>query len=104
MNLLTDVEKSNVIFKAINSYKPGENDLFIIIAVLVIEKIQQKHMQLNNFSPDDIYDEIEDCFSFFNSFIRERNIDLPKITLEQCEATKQLINQGINELYGDING
>lgn len=103
MELLTDIEKSNIIFKSINEYKPGQNDLFVIIPVFVMERIQEKHMQLENFDSNDIYDEIEDCFNFLNSFIKERNMDLPKITSEQYEATKCLINEGIYELYGDIN-
>lgn len=103
MELLTDIEKSNIIFKSINMYKPGENDLFVIIPLVIMERIKEKHMQLGSFDPADIYNEIKDCFDFFNSFVEEKNMDLPKITSEQYEATRCLINEGVYELYGDVD-
>ena len=101
MDLLTDIEKSNIIFKAIRNYKPGENDFFVLITIEVFNVITHKKMQLGTIDTKDLYEEISDCFDFFNSFVVEKNMDLPKIPKEHYDLTMYMINDAINDINGN---
>lgn len=93
--LISDAERSNIIFKSIQEYKPGENDFSILISVKIIAAIIKNKDQFGQIDAQDIYKEIEDTFDFFNDFIKERKIDLPEIPEDHKELVKEMMNQGM---------
>lgn len=93
--LINDTEKSNIIFKAIQEYKPGENDFSILISVKVMEAITKNKNNFDHVDPQDILEEIEDTFDFFNDFIKERKINLPNIPENHKNLVEEMMNQGM---------
>ena len=75
--LLSDEEHFTIILSAIRDYTPGETD----IAILIVEKVSNQLSGLvhQQFSTQDIYDEVVECFDFYNDFIKEKKIDLKLI-------------------------
>lgn len=93
--LINDTEKSNIIFKAIQEYKPGENDFSILISVKVMETITKNKNNFDHIDPQNILEEIEDTFDFFNDFIKERKINLPNIPENHKNLVEEMMNQGM---------
>ena len=71
--LLSDEEHFAIILSAIRDYTPGEND----IAILIVEKVSTQLSSLvdKQFSTQDIYNEVAECFDFYNDFVREKKLD-----------------------------
>lgn len=93
--LLTDEEHFAIILSAISDYTPGEND----IAILIVEKVstQLSHLVDKQFSTQDIYDEVVECFDFYNDFVKEKNIDLKIIVDEMYELVLEYLNMIVEE-------
>lgn len=98
--LLTPNEHLTIILSAIRDYQPGEND----IPILIVEKISKQLIKSvdNQITTQDIYDEVEECFNFYNDFIENKNVDLQKIDDGFYELVKTYLNMIVEE-YDGIN-
>lgn len=95
--LLTLNEHLTIILSAIRDYKPNEND----IAILIVEKVCNQISKTVDTQIDtqDIYDEVAECFDFYNDFIKERNVDLKEID----DGFYELVKEYLNIIVGEIN-
>ena len=93
--LLSDEEHFAIILDAIRDYIPGEND----IAILIVEKVstQLRNLVDKQFSTQDIYNEVAECFDFYNDFIKEKKIDLREIEEGMYELVIQYLNMIVEE-------
>ena len=93
--LLSDEEHLTIILSAIRDYIPGEND----ISILIVQKVSNQLSTLVNeqFSTQDIYDEVVECFDFYNDFVNEKNIDLKTIDDGMYELVLQYLNMIVEE-------
>jgi len=98
--LLSDEEHLTIILSAIRDYTPGETD----IAILIVEKVSNQLSGLVNqqFSTQDIYDEVVECFDFYNDFIKEKNIDLKFINDDVYELVLMYLNMIVEE-YNEMD-
>lgn len=94
--LLSDEEHFTIILSAIRDYHPGEND----IAILIVEKVSKQIINSvsKQISTQDIYDEVEECFNFYNEFIEEKNVDLKTIDDGFFELVKEYLNIIVEEI------
>lgn len=95
--LLTDEERFTIILSAIRDYHPGEND----IPILIVEKVSKQIINSvdKQFSTQDIYDEVEECFNFYNDFVKEKNMGLKLIDDGFFELVKEYLNMIVKEEY-----
>ena len=93
--LLSDEEHFSLILEAIRDYTPGEND----IGILIVEKVstQLRKLVSKQFSTQDIYDEVAECFDFYNDFVREKQIDLKTIEEGMYELVMEYLNMIVEE-------
>lgn len=93
--LLSDEEHFAIILSAIRDYIPGEND----IAILIVEKVSTQLRSLvdKQFSTQDIYNEVAECFDFYNDFIKEKKLDLKQIEDGLYELVMQYLNIIVEE-------
>ena len=98
--LLSDEEHFAIILSAIRDYQEGVND----IPILIVEKVSAQIINCvkDSFSTQDIYDEIEECFNFFNDFIKEKDINLKPIDSGFFDLVVAYLNTVIEEY--DKNG
>ena len=98
--LLSDEEHFTIILSAIRDYTPGETD----IAILIVEKVSNQLSGLVNqqFSTQDIYDEVVECFDFYNDFIKEKKIDLKLIDDDIYELVLVYLNMIVEE-YNEMD-
>lgn len=98
--LLTPNEHLTIILSSIRDYQPGEND----IPILIVQKISKQLIESvdNQITTQDIYDEVEECFNFYNDFIENKNVDLEKIDDGFYELVKTYLNMIVEE-YNGIN-
>lgn len=98
--LLTPNEHLTIILSSIRDYQPGEND----IPILIVQKISKQLIESvdNQITTQDIYDEVEECFNFYNDFIENKNVDLEKIDDGFYELVKTYLNMIVEE-YDGIN-
>ena len=97
--LLTDVEKANIIFIAIQQYKNDENRIATDIVSLVVNTILKKKIHIDD--TQDLCDIVLDCFDLYNSFVQEKNIQTPLID----DASYDLIVNILNNIVGEmVNG
>ena len=98
--LLSDEEHFTIILSAIRDYIPGETD----IAILIVEKVSNQLSGLVNqqFSTQDIYDEVVECFDFYNDFIKEKKIDLKLIDDDIYELVLVYLNMIVEE-YDEVD-
>lgn len=94
--LLDDNERLMIILNAIRDYIPGEND----IAILIVEKVCTTIRETIDFSfsTQDLYDEVVECFEFYNDFITEKGIDLRLIDKDIYELVRYYLNKIVEEL------
>ena len=93
--LLSDEEHFAIILSAIRDYTPGEND----IAILIVEKVSTQLRSLVNkqFSTQDIYNEVAECFDFYNDFVKEKKLDLKQIDDGLYELVIEYLNMIVEE-------
>ncbi len=93
--LLSDNERLVIILSAIRDYIPGEND----IAILIVEKVSKQIIDSvdTQFTTQDIYDEVEECYNYYNDFIKEKQIDLKIIEEGYYELVKSYLNIIVEE-------
>ena len=93
--LLSDEEHFAIILSAIRDYTPGEND----IAILIVEKVSTQLRSLvdKQFSTQDIYDEVAECFDFYNDFVKEKKLDLKQIDDGLYELVIEYLNMIVEE-------
>ena len=98
--LLSDEEHFAIVLSAIRDYVPNETD----IAILIVEKVSNQLLNLTNeqFSTQDIYDEVVECFDFYNDFVKEKNIDLKTIGDEIYELVLMYLNAIVEE-YNEMD-
>lgn len=96
--LLTPNEHLTIILSSIRDYQPGEND----IPILIVQKISKQLIESvdNQITTQDIYDEVEECFNFYNDFIEDKNVDLQKIDDGFYELVKTYLNMIVEEYDG----
>lgn len=96
--LLSDEEHFTIILSAIRDYTPGEND----IGILIVEKVSTQLRTLvdKQFSTQDIYDEVAECFDFYNDFVKEKQIDLKIIEEGMYELVMEYLNLIVEEYDG----
>lgn len=98
--LLSDEEHFAIILATIRDYEEGKND----IPILMVEKIC-KHL-LNSvdkqIDTQEIYDEIIECFSFYNDFIKEKDVDLKTIPEEFYDLVELYINEIVKEMKKNV--
>lgn len=94
--LLSDEDHFAIIMMAIRDYIPGETD----IAILIVEKVSNQIIESvsTQFSTQDIYDEVIECFNFYNDFVTEKNIDLKKIDENIYEFVRIQLNNIVEEI------
>ena len=93
--MLTANEHLTIILSAIRDYQPGEND----IPILIVEKVcnQIPNSVDNQISTQDIYNEVEECYNFYNDFIKEKNVNLKVIEEGYYELVKEYLNIIVEE-------
>ena len=93
--MLTANEHLTIILSAIRDYQPGEND----IPILIVEKVcnQIPNSVDNQINTQDIYNEVEECFNFYNDFIKEKNVNLKTIEEGYYELVKEYLNIIVEE-------
>ena len=96
--LLDDNERLALIINAIRNYHEGEND----IGVLIVYEVTQSILSIvtQQFDTQDLYDEISECFTLYNTFIVAKDIDLPMIEDEMFAQVVDIINE-IVEINND---
>lgn len=96
--LLDDNERLALIINAIRNYHEGEND----IGVLIVYEVTQSILSIvtQRFDTQDLYDEISECFTLYNTFIDAKDIDLPMIEDEMFTQVVNIINE-IVEINND---
>ena len=94
--LLTDDEHLVIILSAIRDYIPGKND----IAILIVEKVCKQIINsvTDSFTTQDIYDEVIECFTYYNDFIQEKKIDLKFIDESLYELVRIYLNSIVEEV------
>ncbi len=94
--LLTDEDHFGIIMMAIRDYIPGETD----VAILIVEKVSNQIIESvdRQFTTQDIYDEVVECFDFYNDFVTEKNIDLKKIDENMYEFVRIQLNSVVEEI------
>lgn len=94
--LLTDEDHFGIIMMAIRDYIPGETD----VAILIVEKVSNQIIESvdRQFTTQDIYDEVVECFNFYNDFVTEKNIDLKKIDENMYEFVRIQLNNVVEEI------
>lgn len=98
--LLSEEEHFTIVLSAIRDYIPGEND----IAILIVEKVSNQIINSvsDEFSTQDIYNEVAECFDFYNDFVKEKNIDLKIIEDGFYELVSQYLNIIVEEYNENI--
>lgn len=93
--LLSDEEHFAIILSAIRDYTPGESD----IAILIVEKVSTQLSSLvdKQFSTQDIYNEVAECFDFYNDFVKEKKLDLKQIDDGLYELVIEYLNMIVEE-------
>ena len=96
--LLDDNERLALIINAIRNYHEGEND----IGVLIVYEVTQSILSIvtQQFDTQELYDEIAECFTLYNTFIVAKDIDLPMIEDEMFAQVVDIINE-IVEINND---
>lgn len=97
--LLSDEEHFTIILSAIRDYEKGKTD----VAILIVEKVTNQIISCvkDNFTTQDVFDEIVEVFNFYNDFINEKNIDMKSIPSEMIDLVEVYINEVINDV-GEI--
>lgn len=98
--LLSEEEHFTIVLSAIRDYTPGEND----IAILIVEKVSNQIINSvsDEFSTQDVYNEVAECFDFYNDFVKEKNIDLKIIEDGFYELVSQYLNIIVEEYNENI--
>lgn len=96
--LLDDNERLALIINSIRNYHEGEND----IGVLIVYEVTQSILSIvtQKFDTQDLYDEISECFTLYNTFIDAKDIDLPMIEEKMFTQVVDIINE-IVEINND---
>lgn len=96
--LLDDNDRLALIINAIRNYHEGEND----IGVLIVYEVTQSILSIvtQKFDTQDLYDEISECFTLYNTFIDAKDIDLPMIEDTMFTQVVDIINE-IVEINND---
>ena len=95
--LLSDEEHFTIILSTIRDYEEGVTD----IAILIVEKVVAQIITCvdNQFTTQDILDEIEEIFNFYNDFIKEKKINMKTIPDEMVDLVSIYINEVIQECW-----
>ena len=94
--LLSDEEHFTIVLSAIRDYEKGVTD----ISILIVEKVTNQIIKYvkDNFTTQDVFDEIIEVFNFYNDFVTEKKIDMKLIP----DAMKDLVEIYINEVIDDV--
>lgn len=94
--LLSDEQRFLIVLSTIRDYKAGENDL----GILIVEKVTAEILDCvdKQITTQEIFDEIIETFSFYNDFIREKDVDLKLIPDEMTDLVKYYMNEVVNDV------
>lgn len=97
--LLSDEEHFTIILSAIRDYEEGVTD----IGILLVEKIVAQIIACvdTQFTTQDILDEVEEVFNFYNDFITEKKIQMKTIPSEMVDLVEVYINEVVKECWKD---
>ena len=99
MNILSISEETNIVFKAIRAYKPKENSIFNLLSSNIYEGIVNKlNKEDIHISTQDIYDTFSECFSHYNAFVQQKEMDLPILNSDHYEMLLSIINDIVDEI------
>lgn len=91
--LLSDEQRFLIVLSAIRDYKAGEND----ISILIVEKVTSEISSSidTQITTQNIFDDIVETFSYYNDFIKEKDVDLKPIPDEMTELVEYYMNEVI---------
>lgn len=91
--LLSDEQRFLIVLSAIRDYKAGEND----ISILIVEKVTSEISSSvdKQITTQNIFDDIVETFSYYNDFIKEKDVDLKSIPDEMTELVEYYMNEVI---------
>lgn len=93
--MLSDNDKLMIILTSIRNYSKGK-DIYTLITEeacrIILLNVNEK------ITTQDIYDVIVDCFDLYNSFITEKNMDLPLIPNGAYDLVLAYLNNLLEEL------
>lgn len=93
MNVLSDDEMWNLLFEVISNHQAGEP-----VASKIV-KSSCNYLTNNckdGLSTEDICDSVLGCFDYYNSYVKERNVDMQLITKNEYDMTVLMLNAAIN--------
>lgn len=93
--MLNNNDRLMIILTSIRNYTKGK-DIYTLITEEVCRIILLKND--SKISTQDIYDDITECFDFYNSFIAEKNMDLPSIPDGAYDLVLAYLNNLLEEL------
>lgn len=96
--LLSDEERFSIVLNTIREHQNGIND----IPMIIVDKVCKQVIQSVNKQIDtqEIYDEVVECFNFYNDLVKEKNLsDLPIIEDEFYDLVEVFLNDVIKEVF-----
>lgn len=94
--LLNDTEIANIVFLVIQQYKANENKIVTNIVKFALDKINQKTDEIKDMQ--NVCDTLMECFDLYNSFVKEKHMDLPVINENSYNMVVMLLNNVIGEI------
>lgn len=94
--ILDDQQRMVLILNTIKEYKKDEDD----IGILLVQNVSKKLSDIikSPITTEDIFQEIEESFDFYNDFIRDKGVDLPLIQEEMKDVVVYYLNTIIKEM------
>lgn len=93
--MLNDNDRLMIVLTSIRNYSQGK-DIYTLITEeacrIILLNVD------NKISTQDIYDEIVECFNFYNIFVTEKKMDLPIIPDEAYELVLAYLNNLVEAL------
>ena len=99
--LLSDEERFSIVLNTIREHQNGIND----IPMIIVDKVCKQVIQSVNKQIDtqEIYDEVVECFNFYNDLVKEKKIsDLPIIENEFYDLVEVFLNDAIKEVFKNV--
>jgi len=93
MNLISEDVMWDIMYDIISSYQEGDS-----ISAAFVKKICDyiTNETEGYISADDIYESISSGFDYYNSYIREKSINLPSISEQEYMSTKLMLEAAID--------
>lgn len=94
--ILNDQQKMVLILNTIKGYKKDEDD----IGILLVQNVAKKLSDIidSPITTEDIYYEIEECFNFYNDFVKDKKVDLPLVNDKMNDLVVFYLNTIVKEM------